>query len=155
MAIKMSGFDAWERKFTEENLMRSVQSALDHAIQYGAQRMADHIETRGTGNVWNGDFGRLENGRPGRTGSIPGRVASGTMRDAVDSKITKRTATTVAGEMGWLEGSPEYAMFQELGFKNALTGASVDGMFALRDSSEEAWEMFKDELAQIVKEYTR
>lgn len=110
--------------------------AMEQAMKFGEQVGQDRIETSGTG---------FEGRR--------GRVVSGEMRDRFVGKVTKQSLTKIVGELGWTENSPYYALFQEYGFRHAISGKMVDGMFALRDSGDDAWEEFLTLADQALKKW--
>lgn len=68
--------------------------------------------------------------RAGAGGNGPGRVDTGTMFDSVTSKINANKGH-FAALVGWLNGTPGYAIFQELG-----TSHGIEGMGALIQARE-------------------
>lgn len=120
------------KSFPNESRSRMKQfvtclgNAMEQAMKFGEQVGQDRIETSGTG---------FEGRR--------GRVVTGEMRDKFDGKVTKQSLDEIVGVLGWTEDSPYYALFQEYGFRHAVSGKMVEGMFALRDSGDDAWEEFK------------
>lgn len=130
---------------TEEGGQRVIKEAAEH----GARVMRDTIEIAGTGNEWSGEFGSFPHGHPGRGASDPGRVASGTMLDAVGSRlIDKATA-----EFGWTQEQIEYFLYQEYGWTNHnLTGNPVQGMFAMQDAFDEVKQWMDYEMRKMLRE---
>lgn len=133
--------------------MDKVADLMRDVVTEAAETQKDYITNdAGTGRMWSGDWGSMPNGTPGRTGSIPGRVATGEMRDSVDGRVTEATQTRVAGEAGWIEDSPTWAKFQELGFRHWITGASIEGMLSLDRARDKGEEVLIDGLAKIARE---
>lgn len=64
-------------------------------------------------------------------GNGPGRVDSGKMYDKVNYRARKRAKNGFSLFVGWVDGQPGYAIFQENGTKNG-----VIGMEALRQTQE-------------------
>lgn len=112
-----------------------VAGAMDRAMKFGATVGQDTIENTGTGYQ-------------GRRG----RVDTGVMRDDFSGEVTERDEKRVVGTLGWLQSEPFYAKFQEHGFTHYLTGKHVEGMFALRDAGEQAWDEFRKDANACVKE---
>ena len=133
---------------TEEGAQRVIKDGADR----GADNMREMIASRGTGNNWSGDFGSFPNGYPGRTASKPGRVASGTMLDAVGSEMIDKATS----QFGWTKEQIEYFLYQEYGWSNHnLTGNPVEGMFALQDSFDEVKAWVDTEMRKMLKEVGR
>jgi hypothetical protein len=63
-------------------------------------------------------------------GGVPGRVDTGTMFDAVSYRIYKGN-TSFSASVGWTQGTPGYAIFQELG-----TSRGIEGMNAIITARE-------------------
>lgn len=82
---------------------------------------------------------RVASGR----GSEAGRYETGTMYDAVDSRVETNGDVT-AGEFGWIEEYLRYFGYQEDG-----TG-TVPSMHALHDAWANASERFQSEIRSIV-----
>lgn len=126
--------------------MAEVQPIMKRVLENGRQAMVDHIETRGTGHVWQSSWGRNP-----RSASIPGRDDTGAMKSAVVGEVTEANAKHVEGELGWPEGSPEYFRHQEHGFYHVLAQRDVEEMGALRDASEETTNELMYELERLAK----
>lgn len=123
----------WSRSFINvetrfkrmpNEILGCVEKAMAGALEFGKNQMVDTIETSGTG---------FEGRR--------GRVVTGEMRDEVRAQQS-RGKDSVTGLLGWLEGTPMYAKFQELSFQHYLTGKTVEGMYALANAREEVWDEF-------------
>jgi len=141
------------------NAIKAVESMADKATEdmqielanIGVDKMKEFIETRGTGrNPWGynkqaGGFVATpmrakESPRRGspRSGSSPGRVNTGNMRDSVAVRIESGVAKRFAS-FGWIRASGEdreYFQAQEYGFNAGGFRApqNIPGMFALRDA---------------------
>lgn len=154
MPVKLRGrvFTNPERVVDPTRLVDNVGEAMGDVVSYGADRMVEMIETRGTGKVWAADWSNWPNGTAGRDGSYPGRVASGQMRSDVSENVAI-DGNRISGSFGWLSGTQTYYLAQELGFRHHITGGYVDGMHALRDSARETDEMFYSEIQNAVKRY--
>lgn len=105
-----------------------IHEAAEEAAEKGENITKHHIETRGT-----------------EKSGKRGRVDKGTMRDAVTGKVTDKTTDSATAVFGWVEGSPEYAKYQEYGFKHR-GGVDVEGMYALTDAREEVVDDLKEDL---------
>lgn len=66
-----------------------------------------------------------------RKGGNPGRVDTGTMRDKVWARAYKASNNRYRAEVGWLDGRPGYAIFQEQGTRNGIVA-----MNALREAGD-------------------
>lgn len=122
-----------------------TDKALEQAVEDGAAIMKEMIETRGTGKTWS------RPGPSGRTGSSPGRVDSGEMRDAVTSYFNPGTAKgNAVGQFGWRTGRKDYFGLQEGGFQHT-SGVYVEGMYAMVDSAELAWTQFQRDAGEAMK----
>jgi len=117
------------KQFSE--LTTRLTHDMEKAIQVGAESVQHVVDTSGT----------TKSGKAGR-------IIKGDMRKEVDSRITQASSTMVEGEYGWLEQSPFYWLYQEYGFKHWISGETIKGMFALRQSSDIAWAEF-NRLADI------
>lgn len=127
--VQLSGFDELSRRLNPQRLMDQIEKATEESLAEGKSDMRHSIETRGTGKTWQ----RAWNGR---TGSYPGRVASGDMLNAVEGKITARRPEMIEGILGWADGSPDYFRYQNIGFRHVMAQTDVAGMRALRDASD-------------------
>lgn len=68
--------------------------------------------------------------RAGQGGNGPGRVNTGLMYDSVRARVNQNK-NSFSALVGWLDGRPGYAIFQELGTKNG-----VKGMEAVQQAQE-------------------
>lgn len=121
----------------------STEDALDVAGQAGEKALKDNIQTRGTGRTWSYP-------RDGRAGSFPGRVNTGTMLNAAKYRIQKRGASKQL-RVGWVSGvRKDYFKFQEGGFEHP-SGVTVEGMHAVQDATEEAFNVLAEELKERLR----
>jgi len=88
-------------------LQNIVEDELAVAGKEGMEVGRDFVENAGTGNSWTTDFN-------GRTGSSPGRVDTGNMRDAVEYRIIRGKG--VGLDVGWVNHWEPYFGAQEGGF---------------------------------------
>lgn len=128
MAVTSTGFDSVSQKLNPSSITGGIERAVKESVEEGATAMKGMIETRGTGKTWTKPWGRSSRGA-----SIPGRVDTGQMRDAVEGKVTSASPTRVEGMVGWEDGSPDYFDFQENSFRHAISGQTIAGMQTLRD----------------------
>jgi hypothetical protein len=106
----------------EEELLTQI---AQEAAEYGAQRMREFIETRGTGYVGKGPRATAE-----------GRIDYGVMIDAVKAGKPRKTQNGASVSFGWLDVRREYFKLQEEGF------GMVPPMHALLDATIMAREYF-------------
>ena len=121
---------------------------IRNAMHEGAELAKEYIATRGTGRVWQGDWSRFPNATPGRTGSIPGRSATGYMMDSITSEVTSFGKGKIQGAFGWINRREDYFAYQEGGFQHAITGEFIEGMYAMYDAA--AWTL--DQLEKDIRE---
>ena len=105
-----------------------IEETADDAAVMGESLTKNYIETRGT----------AKSGKQGR-------IETGEMLKKVSGKVSDVTPISATAEFGWLEGSPEYARYQEEGFAHR-NGVDVEGMYALTDAGHEVIEDVKDNL---------
>lgn len=156
MPLKVRGrvFTAPESIISVNKLMGHVEREMENLVDRGADEMKQLIETRGTGRRWVGDWGSMPNGTPGRTGSIPGRVASGQMRDDVKSEVNAGT-NKVVGVFGWIDNTETYYLMQENRFFHRIGRFEVEGMHALRDAGRLIDQDFKPAMDKAVSAFVR
>lgn len=137
---------------TERLIGQAREDLQIEAARGGAEKMKELIEQRGTGrNPWgyvSKKTGRFvptpmrakEIPRRGtlRSGSSPGRVNTGNMRDSVAFRFESGPEKTISA-FGWINTTGqdrEYFLAQEYGFSAGgfRPNMSVAGMFALRDA---------------------
>ena len=113
-----------------EQLEALVHDALEDATLLGEDRMIEILESA----ITKTGLERAERG------GHPGRVETGTMRDAISSGIWPGRNGSREGEWGWLNEVLAYYLFQENG--------TIDftAMSALHGSYIEARELFIDRL---------
>jgi len=99
-----------------------IRAALDAGIELAKTRGKGYISSRGT-----------------EKSGKAGRVETGNMLQSFDGAVTNGR-NEISGEVGWLDEMPWYSVFQELG--SSEFNVFFEGMFALRDASEEGWQEF-------------
>ena len=151
MVVKIDGMDQLMKRLDPKRIMDMVADAMDDTVDFAVEVQKDTIETSGTGRQWTGDWGSMPNGTPGRTTSDPGRVATGEMRDSVTG-VVKQFKDRVVGEVGWIDGSPAHARFQELGFRHWITGDAIEGMDSLREAEEQGTDELMSQLDRIARQ---
>lgn len=153
------GFNNYKTKYGAENITKKIVAVMEDAIKVGEEAMVERINTSGTDNDWGGPWPLNPNRfKPGwregsiTTGSGGGRVQSGDMRDSVGSKLVSANQHKVHGSVGWLEGSPEYAQWQEHGFRHAISGQQIEGMQSLAVAREAGELAIERGLIRLIKE---
>jgi hypothetical protein len=113
---------------------------LEQSMADGADYMRYFIATRGTNRPWSWGGGNKA-----------GRIESGNMVEAVKHRVDRMTSGRVRGFFGWLDAwnNPEndYFLFQEGGFTHNRTGEFIEGMYALADAAEAAFEEMRGRIA--------
>lgn len=132
-----------------------MRNVIGQSTEAGAEAMRDRVRLSGTGKTWVGDWGGYPNGTPGRTGSFNGRIATGEMLDKIVSSVDTDSKFRVRGRFGWLRGSKPYFMFQDEGFRHALTGQLIEGMQAIRQGNEVAEEVFQEGAERVARQLAR
>lgn len=128
---------AWLHNEVEE-IMDGVEKAVEATVEELQYEIEYVIDNSGTGKTWVMDWSSMPHAYPGRTGSYPGRVASGKMGNAIDSRTT-RSKRKVKGEVGWINEYEPYFGFQETGGKhNLIPGLQIEGMYAIHDAAARA-----------------
>jgi hypothetical protein len=118
----------------EETQKNGVSSAATKIGKAGEAKIREFVETRGLNKTWRRAYVSERSGKR-RTGSGPGRIDSGKMRDAVTSKIDK-SGDLVSVAMGWFNPDNDAEMpinFQEFGFIHE-NGNDIPGMNSLEDT---------------------
>jgi hypothetical protein len=129
-----------------QRVEEGVDDAMDDAGQKGEDMMKFYIMTRGTQKMWTHPWGPNN-----REGSIPGRVDTGKMLDAVGHRKTTQGNSRQL-RVGWVSGTREdYFWMQDQGFKHPFAG-SVEGMYALQDATDYAFEELKKGVKKEVKD---
>lgn len=151
----MTGFSRISKRVDglEGSTRDSMRAVIADSVKTGELTMADAIQTRGTGRTWKPGWSTstLPNAFYGRTGSIPGRVATGEMRDLVTSSVDADSKFRVRGRFGWLRGMQAYFDLQDEGFVHSLTGQRIEGMHARRDAMEMAELEFQQGAERVAK----
>ena len=133
-----------------EEITDGVERAVERTADELRDQIKETIENSGTGETWKGDWGSWPHGHPGRTGSSPGRVASGRMRDAVKARTT-RTGSSVTGEAGWIDEWEDYFGYQEGGFRHVIAQREIAGMYAITDAADNAEALLDLNLSREIK----
>ena len=128
-------------KVMPDRLMTCLEGAIRDALEFGKDLMVDTVETSGT------EYSHSRGRR--------GRVVTGTLRDEISFQIEKAGKNRIEGLLGWLEGTPMYARMQELGFRHAISGKTVEGMRAIAEAREEVWIEFRQGCEECMREVTR
>lgn len=159
MPVKLKGFERISKKvgMLEGVTRDEMRNVLEKSVEAGAESMRDTIRTSGTNKTWVAQWNNppWKNAESGRTGSFNGRIASGEMLDKVVSSVDKDSKYRVRGRFGWLRGSKPYMMYQDLGFRHAITGGAVEGMNAQRKAAEEADEVFQEGAERVARALAR
>jgi hypothetical protein len=127
---------------------------MEEAVAAGEDAMYDRIDTSGNpGKTWPTPTpGHWENSGK-KTQPTADRVDTGLMRKSVSSRVFVSAKNSVTGEVGWTEGSEEYFMHQEYGFKHAITGEVIEGMMALRAARETTQDVFRDRVEREIERH--
>jgi hypothetical protein len=132
--VKVSGSSKSLTAWFEESVnsvMGDVNDIVADAIEDGALTTQINIATRGT----------PKSGKQGR-------VRTGDMLDAVKSEMIKSTPREAEGKFGWIDEYEDYFGYQEGGFDH-VGGVTVEGMYALEDAGEEAWNNVVEEIGNL------
>lgn len=140
--IQLSGnFKAFPGKVlrARTEFQNCIEKAMRGAVETGVREGRQNIETRGTGKVWSRPWGPN-----GRTASIPGRVDTGEMRDQFKGSVSVEKSSVV-GEVGWTGSKEDYFLYQEEGFNHWITQKWIEGMRALADAKDVAFDLLVEE----------
>lgn len=107
--------------------------AMKQAMDDGRDTMKHLISTRGT-----------------EKSGKAGRIETGEMLNAVESSTTISEAGRITGRFGWLRNRENYFGFQEGGFEH-VNGVSVPGMYAMVDSAELAFQEYRNQMDQVMR----
>lgn len=135
VSVKYSGPGTTAQTWFEgvaKKMVEGIEDIVEEGVARGEQITKHNIESRGTSK--SGKRGRIE---------------TGAMRDAVDSKITERSKKRVSGEFGWINEFQDYYGYQESGF-NHRSGVSVEGMYALSDAAEEVFSDIEGDVDRVI-----
>ena len=153
--VVVRGFDSISRRIGQVGpaLHSELKSALQESLEEGRDEFRQRIANSGTGKTWAGNWGRWSHGHPGRTGSSPGRVASGRMLDRVTFEMSSDTKYRIRGRIGWLGrlGDDRYFVAQDQGFVHNITGQKVAGMMILRDINNFVDDRFEEKAERVAK----
>lgn len=132
---------------TKQQISTAKEDLQIELAKAGAEKMKELINQGGTGKPWLRPKRAKESPRNGgpigsfRTGSSPGRVNTGNMRDSVAFRFEGGSQKTISA-FGWINSrigrgeDAEYFVAQDLGFTKGgfRKDIEVTGMFALRDA---------------------
>lgn len=150
-SMSVTGMEVLLSRTNPSRIIQKMSEVMRSTVDFAKEVQIDAIETSGTSNSWDDDWGHWPHGHPGRTASDRGRVASGQMRDAVKANVIVGN-DFVVGEVGWLEGTPEYARYQELGFRHAIAQKDIPGMESLREAEEQGTDELLSEAERVARE---
>lgn len=117
---KASDFDAVRAKimgWPEEVAEDVFYPQLEIIAQNGKARIREIIETSAT---------KTGAERAARGGNGPGRIKTAKMYNSVRARVRKRK-NGFSAFVGWIDGTPGYASFQELGTANGVMGMNAIG----------------------------
>lgn len=144
MSVRINGLDRFQKKIKESYVTQELRFAMEDTVEYTQEVMREAVETSGTDKEWSRPWrGRQYSGR--------GRVETGKMRDSIDTEVSVERNSDVVGRVGWLTGTPEYAKYQELGFRHWITGEFISGMMATRDGAEQGTEELLSQLNKAAR----
>lgn len=126
-ATAQTWFEGVSKKMIEE-----MGDVVESGVEEGEKITKHNIETRGT----------AKSGKRGR-------VESGKMRDAVDSKVN-RSKNSAVGQFGWINQFEPYFGYQESGFAHR-GGVNVEGMYALSDAGEEVFQNIEADFDRTIR----
>lgn len=124
-----------------------LDKAMIDAMSLGVETGKDVIESTGTDREWTRPWG-------GRSGTGRGRIDTGEMLDEFRADVDIDRNET-RGELGWIRKQEDYYLFQDLGFWHVLSQREIEGMFALREASEEAWNLLRDKCQDCAERFLR
>lgn len=130
--------------FNVERLTDDIAQIVQEAAEDGKRIMREKIETSGLGVEWS----RAD--KYGRTSSSPGRVASGKMRDAIDSEY-KRDGDSAEARIGWLNEFEDYFGYQEGGFYHVNANRAIRGMNIMEETADELLEDIERKLNGVFR----
>lgn len=138
MSMKITGFDNIEKKINESDVAKELELAMQKTVAFTKEVIVDTIENSGT-----------------EKSGKRGRIKTGEMKSSVDTNVDVINDKRVEGTAGWLDGSPEYAKYQELGFNHWISGEFIVGMNSLLEGAaqgtEEAVKLLDDVAKRITK----
>lgn len=153
--VIVRGFDRVSKRIGQvgPELHRQLKGALQESLEDGRDEMRRQIETRGTGKTWVANWDSWAHATPGRRGSMPGRVASGNMRDMATFEMSGDTKYRIRGRVGWLGrlGKNKYFIAQDQGFTHHITGQQVQGMMILRNINNYVDDRFEERAEGIAR----
>ena len=145
MGVSTSGQDEFQRKLTEENVAKAMEEAMRATVEVTKDAIVRTVETSGTNKQWSRSY-------RGRDRSGVGRIETGRMRNSVKTEV-KRSGNFVTGRAGWLNGTPYYTKFQELGFRHYVTGEFIKGMMSIRAGRQEGTAEALRQLTKAAKKF--
>lgn len=149
--VDVTGFNSIAHSLGRWGVRARVEEAVRRVAESAVENIQETIDTSHTGKNWVADkSGRTLSQRfdPNSTryGSHDGRVHSGAMRRSVDSTPESVSDTEIVYKVGWVEGTPLYAEYQEYGFRHWITNEQILGMNSLATSRDIAANTLLSEL---------
>lgn len=136
-----------------DKIDRVAEQVVEEAVEYGADAVREIIQSSGTGNSWDESWDSFSHATVGRYSSAPGRVASGLMGQSVGDTVDTVPGQIVVGSFGWLgESVPDYFLAQEGGFTHNITGQQVEGMYAIADGGDLAYNYLDNRLGVALRD---
>lgn len=124
-----------------------IERAMLEAMRLGVDTGRDVIETSGTDQEWSRPWG-------GRSGGGRGRVDTRKMVDEFGAEVDIGNGV-VTGKLGWVREKEDYFFYQDQGFWHVLSQREIEGMYALRNAGQEAWEHLRAESEKCLRQLTR
>jgi hypothetical protein len=127
---KFTSGDQFRRWFEAklDEITDASRRAVEQAADRGANLTRQYISTRGTPK--SGKAGRIDTGR---------------MLNAVESRVTKSNDEEVESRFGWLDDREAYFLLQEGGT------STIPAMYALSDAGEEVIRDVERDIDRIVR----
>lgn len=128
---ELNTLQAYAKTYTEDVAVpyyfQKLQSILPRALQIGKQQIRDAVTKTGQARAARGE-------------GEAGRVESHQFIDGLQYNVMKTAKGTYLVRYGWLNGEPNWASYQELGFVHSggmiVTGADALGAMEMYIESE-------------------
>ena len=145
ISVRWRGFDKSELTGWVTSIGGDLRETMERiAVEVAAEAAEDMIRILEAA-VTDTGLARVEAG-----GNGPGRVDSGTMRDAISSKILESERDRVVVGWGWLDEVLDYFLYQEYGPEKY--DVNFEAMSALQVSFTKAREEFRRRLSRLGQE---